>query len=234
MTCSIFIKSFPGDFQWLVHCLRSIHKFASDFHEVVIVIPEGEGLSLTAERVIKIKEYGDGYTFQQIVKMDADKYCDSDLILHMDSDCIFTEPVTPQSFLFKSKPVWLMTPMKDVLSGDVNTHAWNRCMTQFLGVQPEFEYMRRSGQVIPRWAHEEFRAFCAKKHGGTFEKWAFRQPFREVTEFNLMGFFLHKNFPDRIHFHDTRHSIPPQVIRQFWSHSGITEENLNEITKALK
>src|SRR4029077_1542764 len=109
MTCSILVKSFPKDFGWLSYCLKSIHKFASGFEEVVVIIPDDCDLPLTAERLVKVHEpgpsatnaghHGTGYAYQQVVKMNSDKYCTSDFILHIDSDTIFTRPVKPKDFL---------------------------------------------------------------------------------------------------------------------------------------
>ncbi len=212
MTCSILIKSFKKDFGWLAYCLKSIHKFASGFSEVVVIIPDDCDLSLTAERLVKIHEpgpsaaspvnHGTGYTYQQVVKMNADKYVTSDFVCHMDSDCVFTKSVTPQDLMVDGKPLWLMTPFAEILPTDKNLVAHKESIKAFSGVDPEFEYMRRHSQVIPRWAYGCFRDYVQQRHGQNFETWALSQPFRGVTEFNFIGQFLHREFPNFIHFHD--------------------------------
>ncbi len=249
MTCSILIKSFPKDFGWLSYCLKSIHKFASGFEEVVVIIPDDSDLPLTCERLIKIHEpgppatsiydHGSGYAYQQVVKMNADKYCKSDFILHIDSDTIFTKPVRPRDLMFAEwldpstdgesegdhlYPLWLMTPFKDILPTDKNLAAHVEAMRSFSGIDPEFEYMRRMGQVIPRWAYGCFREYCLSKHGKTFEEYAMSQGFRGVSEFNLIGQFLHREFANFIHFHDTRFGVPESFVLQHWSWDGITPE----------
>jgi len=255
VTCSILIKSFPKDFGWLSYCLKSIHKFALGFEEVVVVIPEGSDLPLTAERLVKVHEpgpsatnaghHGAGYAFQQVVKMNADKYCKSDFVLHIDSDTIFTRPVNPLSFIYQQasvcadgswvemKPMWLMTPFKDILPTDKNLVAHVEAMRNFSGIDPEFEYMRRMGQVIPRWAYGCFREYCLSKHGKTFEQYAMSQGFRGISEFNLIGQFLHREFPNFIHFHDTRFGVPESVVMQSWSWNGITPEIRDKMEKIL-
>jgi hypothetical protein len=246
------VKSFPKDFGWLSYCLKSIHKFCSGFEETVVIIPEGSDLRLTAERLVKVKEpgesakspgnHGAGYAFQQVVKMNADKYCTSDFILHMDSDTIFTQPVTPESFMLPKQPVanqwqlqpmWLMTPFKDILPTDKNLVAHVEAMRNFSGIDPEFEFMRRMGQVIPRWAYGCFREYCLSKHGHTFEQYAMSQGFRGISEFNLIGHFLHREFPNFIHFHDTRFGVPESVVLQSWSWNGITPEIRDKMEKIL-
>lgn len=258
MTCSILIKSFQKDFGWLSYCLKSIHKFASGFEEVVVIIPDDSNLPLTAERLVKVHEpgpsaenagnHGTGYAFQQVVKMNADKYCKSDFILHIDSDTIFTQPVTLDDFMVmpdwvndpnddrrfhRSLPLWLMTPFKDILPTDKNLVAHVESMRRFSGIDPEFEYMRRMGQVIPRWAYGCFREFCLSKHGQTFEQYAMAQGFRGISEFNLIGHFLHREFPNFIHFHDTRFGIPKSVVLQNWSWNGITPEIRDQLEEIL-
>lgn len=232
MTCSIFIKSCPKDFGFLSYALKSVHKFASGFEEVVVLIPEGSDLPLTQERVIKVSEpdsavvtmHGVGYVRQQIFKMSADKYCKSDFILHLDSDTIFNQPVKPETFFIDGNPMWLMTPMIEVLAGDKNSHAHATSMFEFSGINSEFEYMRRMGQVIPRWAYACFREYCQEKHGMSFEKWALGRGFRGVSEFNFMGQLMHREYPGFFHFHDTRFGLPESVVLQNWSWDGLTSE----------
>ncbi len=243
MTCSILIKSFPRDFGWLAYCLKSIHKFATGFEEVVVIIPEGSNLPLTAERLVKIHEpgpsatsagnHGTGYTYQQVVKMNADKYTTSDFVCHLDSDCIFTKPVTPDDLMVDGKPLWLMTPFVEILPHDKNLPAHFESIKAFSGIEPEFEYMRRHSQVIPRWAYGCFRDYVQQKHGQSFEQWAMAQKFRGVTEFNFIGQFLHREFPNFIHFHDTRFGIPESFVMQSWSWDGITPEIRDKMEKIL-
>ncbi len=255
MTCSIFIKSFPKDFGWLSYCLKSIHKFATGFEEIVVVIPDDSDLKLTQERVVKIHEpgpsatsiydHGFGYAYQQVVKMNADTFCKSDYICHFDSDCIFTKPVTPENLMVKTmskgsvplviaqKPLWLMTPFVEILHTDKNLGAHVESMRNFSGIDPEFEYMRRHSQVIPRWAYGCFRDYVQQRHHQSFEEFAMRQGFRGVTEFNFMGQFLHREFPNFIHFHDTRFGVPESYLKQYWSWDGVTPEIRAEMEKIL-
>jgi len=243
VTYSILIKSFPKDFGWLSYCLKSIHKFAKGFSEVVVIIPEGSDLPLTAERLIKISEpgnsatsvtnHGTGYTYQQIVKMNADKYTACDYVVHLDSDCILTRPVTPDDLMVDGKPLWLMTPFKDILSTDKNLGAHVESMRHFSGIDPEFEYMRRHSQMIPRWAYQCFRNYVFERHNLSFESWALAQKFRGVTEFNFLGQFLHREFPNFIHFHDTTYGIPDSYVMQSWSWDGITPEIRDKMEKIL-
>lgn len=236
MTFSIFVKSYSPDFGWLQYCLRSITKFASGFSETVVVIPETAHLELTQEKVIKIKEpCSEGYTSQQIVKMNADKYCSGDYIVFTDSDTIFTKPITPNDLMIEGKPLWLMTPMAEVTAADNNARSHERAMKEFAGHDSEWEMMRRLPVVVPRWAFPAFREYCQEKHGKTFQEWAMTQPHRQVTEFNHLGMFLYEHYRNWIHFHDTRHSIPPAFVLQKWSWiSGGADTAREEFEEILK
>ncbi len=175
--------------------------------------------------------------------MNADKYTTSDYVCHLDSDCIFTRPVTPYDLMIfeedisisdnPSKPLWLMTPFVEILPTDKNLVAHVECMKNFSGVNPEFEFMRRHSQVIPRWAYGCFREYCLSRHHKTFEEYAMAQGFRGISEFNLMGDFLYREFPNFIHFHDTRFGIPESFVLQKWSWDGITPEIRDEFEKIL-
>jgi hypothetical protein len=233
MTTDIFIKSYHKDFPWLSYCLRSIQKFASGFKEIVIVIPDTDDLShLTAERVVKVKEYGEPYMFQQSVKMHADLYSDADAFVYMDSDCVFTEPVTPESFLTDGRPDWLYTPWEKV--GEDAQRAWGEVMTKCIGKPPPAEFMRRSAQLIPRWALQEFRGFIAERHEVSLEHYIMSQPGRYFTEYNCIGFYLWLHHRDKVNWINTEERLPPSVVRQFWSWGGLNGDVKEEIKRLLE
>lgn len=241
MTASIFIKSYPPDYGWLSYALRSINKFCHGFSEIVVAIPEGSDLPLTQERVVKIPEPAEhNYLWQQCCKVSADKHCKGDMIVYFDSDAIFTKDVYafdsiegPSPFVTDGKPLWLMTPMAEVTAGDKNAHAHATSMRNFSGVEPEWEYMRRLAQMIPRWANAALREFCWDRHKTSFEAWAMAQPFRGVTEFNHFGQLLHAEYPNFFHFHDTRFGVPESFVNQRWSWGGLTNEIRQEIESIL-
>ena len=70
----IFIKSYYKDFKFLNYCLKSIEKNVVGYNKIVLVIPEQDeqeliklidkDLKLKIE-LIKVREYGNGYLFQQ-------------------------------------------------------------------------------------------------------------------------------------------------------------------------
>lgn len=223
MTTDIFIRSYSKDFQWLTYALKSIQKFATGFRDVVIVIPDTDSLDhLTAEKVFKEKETMDGYMMQQSSKMSADTYTDADFICFVDSDCVFTEPVTPETFMTDGKVNWLYTPWN--LIADDTHRIWREVMKKCIGEDPPAEMMRRHPQIIPRWALQEFRGFIAEKHGMSLEHYISIQPGRAYSEFNTAGFYLWLHHHEKINFINTEEYLPPTVLLQKWSWGGLTPE----------
>lgn len=232
MTTDIFIKSYHKDFPWLSNCLRSIQRFGTGFRDIVIVIPDTDNLDhLTIEKVVKVKEYGEGYMFQQSVKLHADLYTDADMIVQLDSDCVFTRPVSPESFMTEGKVDWLYTPWGNV--GEDAKRAWGEVMRKCIGEDPPAEFMRRSSQMIPRWALQEFRGFIAERHGVGTEHYIMSQPGRHFSEFNCIGFYLWLHHHEKVNWINTEEGLPPNLVRQFWSWGGLTKDVNREIQQIL-
>ena len=115
MRVSILIRSYWKDAEWLTFCLRSIQKYAQGFAYTILVTPtRSHGIfePLRKRFGVRLHEY--------VVRLDkpmlhsevkicrADELCpDVDFILFMDSDCVFTQPVTPLDYFVKGKPVLL-------------------------------------------------------------------------------------------------------------------------------
>ena len=231
-TTDIFIRSYAKDFPWLMHALRSVQKFATGFRDVIVVIPDTDDLpNLTAERVVKVRDSMPGYMAQQNSKLHADIYSDADFFLYMDSDCILTEPITPETFRTEGRVNWLHTPWEK--AGEDARRAWFGVMTKCLGEEPSSEFMRRHPQLIPCWALQEFRGFIASKHGVSLEYYIGSQPLGAFSEFNCAGFFLSLYHEEKVNWQNTDDGIPPTVLKQWWSHGGLTPEVLQEINSIL-
>lgn len=94
----IFYKSYAKDFEWLYYSLKSIKKYLTGYNKIVIVIPE-QDKDLLQHALIDdldcevnlVDEYGNGYIYQQFIKMTAHKYCASKFILYSDSDLVFNK-----------------------------------------------------------------------------------------------------------------------------------------------
>jgi hypothetical protein len=214
MTTDIFLKTHSADADYLRYCLASIEKFCSGFRKTVVV--EGE--------------HPRGYLHQQVVKLHADTHTDADFILVTDSDTLFTEEVTPESFMRDGKPIWYMTPWNEEMLAHPGTRAWFNVMTEFFGEEPPAEFMRRQPFMFPREVLEGLRNFCVERHGVTIGDYIMAR--KAFSEWNVLGAYCWLFHRDKFYFMDTTVECPPPKVKQFWSHDPI-EKSLPEIQQIL-
>lgn len=239
ITTDILIKSFPPDYERLRYCLRSIDKFASGFSKVKIICDEltdppwHDDDWRPSNVTIKwqnVTPRGEGYLFQQTVKAQAHDYTDADYILHIDSDCIFTEPVTPAMFMRDGKPIWYKTPYSSGLEVP-----WEAITEKFMQAPVEYEFMRRFPFLVPRFLHEAIAAFCLETHGKSLTDYILSQPIRAFSEFNALGALAYSQFRDRFHWIDTTtDEVPERVVIQKWSHEKFSDADKAEFEEILR
>ena len=216
MNVDILIRSYSGDFNWLNYCLQSYYKYASGFRSIHITVPINDiGFLCHQKEVIHAGVvWKDDYLGQQRDKLYADTFCNSQFICHLDSDCIFTKPVTPELLMPNGKPVMLFE------KHGLNT-PWPPMMQKALGWDSEYDFMRRHPFVFPRWIYLEFRKWFKNKHKCELSDWIKSQPAHQFTEFNVLGAWCYKVHPDAF---DIR---PPDqfdtFLKQYWSWGGASE-----------
>jgi hypothetical protein len=229
----IFIKTYPKDYPWLEYCLRSIVKFASGFRRVIVISPD-TNFGFEIPRGIEVQLVQDrepGYLWQQAVKLRADAYTDADEILFMDSDCIFTEQVSPETFKRGDKVLWMMTPWSEVTDQNAREQ-WLPSMTRFLGHVPAYEFMRRHPFLFPRWLFDELRKFCDFMHGMDLDKYIMNSG--AFSEFNSAGGYAFSAHNDKFVWMDTsKEASPPVVVMQHWSHGGLDDAAKGKMDLAL-
>lgn len=232
MTTDIMIVSYAKDIPWLEWCLKSIRKFATGFNRVVLVAPTQE-----VQDFIPFKDQADlmfysrdedpekWHIHHQAMKCRADDFCGGDFILHTDSDCVFTEPVSPGDYFVNDKPVMLIERYNRL-----RDNPWRNVVETALGFPVEYETMRRHPQVNYRGIYEDLRNHIAGVHDEIFEDWVLRQKATfpwGFTEFNTIGAFaMHDiRWRNKYHFVDlARQPRPRDKIMQFWSHDPLTKE----------
>lgn len=193
-TTDILIKSYPPDYEWLGYCLRSIDKFCSGFRQCVLICPDDKCPKPTnlPVKMIVLEEVGnDGYLWQNAVKAQAYKYTDADCILHVDSDCVFTTPVTPETFLINGKPYWLFSAYDKIAV------PWQPIMEKFAQRSVPLEYMRRIPTFIPVFVHRATEEYCKVRHGCSLQDYIMQQPYRSFSEFNALGIVADEQFHDK-------------------------------------
>lgn len=229
MKVSIHIASHAKDRAYLLWCLRSIVRFASGFYRVVVTVPAQEieqfiRNDLPGQPLITMYERTqDTSRWQlqaQIQKCRADLHCPrADYILHMDSDCIFTDTVNPDDYFIDGKPYMLIEEYAHLPPG----LPWKSITEKVLGHSCEWETMRRHPQVNPAGIYKVLRDHVEALRSEAFDAWILKQnggwpP--GFSEHNAIGALAHDHpeWKDKYHWIDARNgSIPPDKVKQFWS-----------------
>lgn len=157
VNASFFICSYKRDFPYLKYMVRSFNRFVRGFHEVVIQIPDtdwGEfteiiGPEIMGQDQVKYvpiagKEWeGKGKLWHMSQILHADKHCrEADYILHFDSDAIFTEPVTPETFIKDGKPYLQYESYSSIGRRHPGVLKWQECTQKCLPFNVLVETMR--------------------------------------------------------------------------------------------
>lgn len=231
----IFIKTREHDYPWLEWCLKGVQKFTSGFGRNIILTSDRTGINAPAgwgcSFVIQ-EDKEPGYLWQQACKLNADQYTDADYILFMDSDCVFTRPVTPDDFIKDGKPIWLHTPLDQARP---DQHVWAPVMEKFLGKKPQHEFMRRHPFIVPRWAFQELRTFCQYRHGKSIDEYILGEAdpanglSLRFSEWNCLGFFLWEYHKDRVEW-VLDSDAGPACVWQGYTHGGHSRQ-LEDIAK---
>jgi hypothetical protein len=104
-----------------------------------------------------------------------------------------------------------------------------------IGFESEWEYMRRLPLIYWREtlvainnAYPNLPQLALQEHK------EFNPPRRAFTEFNFIGQFIEKYHYEYYKLIDTNEWLPEPIVKQFWSYSGLTKEEENEIQEILK
>lgn len=236
MKVSIHIVSFVKHFHWLKHCLKSIEKYATGFHEISLWIPnedmpevhklEQEYRGSVPIRVVGYDDWpGKGMLKHMDLIMHADHCCpESDYILHMDSDCLFIEPVIPEDYFVNGKPVLMYGRYEWLSRIEPTILQWQEAAYRALGWTPEMETMRRHPAVHGRETYVLTRQ-CIERHNGRpvsdfieAQRNEFPQTF---AEYPTLGAYAWRFLSQQYHWinHETE-TRPRDKILQLWSHAS--------------
>lgn len=230
MKVDIFIRTYEADLELLKYCLKSIEKFCKGFREIHIAIPSKDRHRLgynTKYKIHAVGHFNNDYLGQQATKLYADMYSDADYILFVDSDCIFTENVTPKSFMKNGLPFILKTSYEEL----GNAVPWQPITTKALGFVPTFEYMRRLPLMYHQNHLSQMRNALQIKHGMKLETYITEQPHNAFSEFNALGAFCEAYYQNEYVFQDTKDGVPSPLVWQYWSHDFRNENKQSIIDK---
>ena len=239
MTTDILIVSCAKHFSWLHYALLSCKRFATDFRQVKVLVPEEDLSAMTPLLTelsqidgisIRVQCYDDwpgkGFLRHEHVIMCSDEFTDSDFIFHMDSDVMFVEPTTPDDYVVDGKPVllhasyhWLVTEQQ------ANLGMWKDGVEKSIGGTSDHEYMRRPQIVHHRKTYVKARERIEANTGKSCADYirscenAFPQTF---CEFNTLGEVAWRYFrSDYLWPDQALGEFPkPHKVVQWWSHQS--------------
>ncbi len=237
----ILIVSYAKDVEWCRFNLASIRKYARGFSGVKVLVPVGDAhffepmaeQQSTPETPIVVKTYkpnaGAEFNHHQAMKCYADVWCpEADFILHTDSDCIFTEPVTPDDYFVDGRPILLKERYANFNGqGPV---IWQKPTEEAIGVKCEWETMRRHPAVHYRNIYGSVRDCIEKRHSMPFTEYVVTRgkggyPDLGFSEFNTLGSFAEYFFSGSYHVIELpSDNVPPAKLSQAWSWEGITPQ----------
>jgi len=237
---SIFIKTFPKDHVWLKYLLPSIEKYADGFKDVIIVSDAGTEIPpeyLSSIKKIPVRthyipvptpttEYpkivmGVGYLWQQYIKLNWFKLCDSDSVMVLDSDEMLCNPLTPDQLKHDGKWIWTYRSWKEA----EDAICWKQPTDHILGKNTHYEAMCVTGFVLTRTATIKLLNHICQTHSiSNLWELVTKKQMHNFSEYNAYGsFILMINHPD--YYYNIKKDIPlhNSIIKK-WSWGGITPE----------
>lgn len=234
MNTEIFIVSHAKDAEWLNYCLQSIRKFATGFSGVTVVAPETDimimggicGANGAHLRMFDQAPQPKSHLDHNVQKCSADKHCpQAEFICHVDSDCVFREPVCPEDYFVNGKPVLLIEKYAR-LEKQFPGFPWRHVVEKTLRRRQLWETMRRHPMVNPVGLYPDVRYAVERVNGKPFREYVLEQkpdyP-SGFAEFNTMGaVIMETNWKDAYHLIDVgENPYPHSKLIQFWSHGAV-------------
>jgi hypothetical protein len=223
----LFLVTYAKDYDFTSYTLRSIAKFSRGFAGITIVVPthdEARFRSLAKKHDCNLRSYFEseskGFLHHQVCKCEADLWCprDRDLIFHIDADCVFKEPFSPETFLRSGKPI-LVRERFDDFKHYAARYSWKQCAEYALGVEMEWETMVRHPGVFWRDLYPRLRAHVEQRHHYPFTQYVLlqRNEFpQSFAEFPTLGGYA-------LAFDKGRYSVITKVGTpcEWWASQGV-------------
>lgn len=248
----IFICTYAKDFPYLCHSLRSIKKFATGFSGVTILVPTKDVKELRQLAIysangnidtphpdflvdfpfpIHIKSGYEwahkGMLWHLAQECRADEWCPhADYIAHWDSDCIFTKPVTPQTFFKNGKPLLRYEPFAIIGVRHPGVMNWKIAAENALPFPVADEFMRGLPHVYHRSLYAKTRELVEQKTKQPFNEYvkSGRNTYpQQMADYPILGAVAYECFKDQYCLCDlSKEPSPdksPYPVFQAWSHA---------------
>lgn len=237
MTTDLLCVSYAKDFGYLEYCLKSVAKFATGFRQFIILVPIndllpayqrfGEMAGAIPVNWLCYSEWpGKGMLHHMMQIMLSDQWSDADFFCHMDSDCIFTSPVSPATYIEDGKPYLRYEPFDSLGVRHPGAAKWQEVAQAVLPFAVKNETMRCHPGTFHRSLYPVAWQVIEDKLGRPFDGWMREQQNefpQTFCEFVTLGNVAMEYFPDAYHL--VRQSgdrvVPDNHLQQFWGHGAI-------------
>ena len=214
-TYKLFCRTYHRDVYRLPYLLRSIAKFAVDFDGTVIACPQASldiiteaALPFLHVQVVPCNSSDYDFIAQQVTKLTAHRYCDADIIVHIDSDCVFTETFSPADLRQDGGLFLLNCPYNYFYEEGINC-PWQTVTSQFARRQVDYEFMRQFPLSYPRQLYADLEKWFSDKHGYLIDQIGEHVAGDHFSEFNLMGAFsYYSDYPYHKHINVLERAAP--------------------------
>lgn len=251
MTTDLFICTHAKDYGWLKYCFKSISKFATGFRALNVVVPvqdAAELLEMPHPNGIQFNLWSGaewpnkGMMWHEYQIMKADEWCcDADFIAHLDPDCVFTAPVTPETFIKNGKPILRYERFDSICGRHPGIMRWKEAVNYALPFPVDKEFMRGHPEVYHRGLYRTAREIIELKQQMSLAEFmrGCRNEFPQTfCEFATLGAVAYERFRDLYEPFDCASQRNPDMqewpIQQFWSHSRIDEPQSTWVRGELK
>lgn len=269
--CEIFIVTYGlptrrasgltvSDFDWLAWCLRCIRKFCRGFQGITVVIPSRDAAlfgPLSKEHAeaksgipLRLRMFaeqeGKGMLGHMVQMASADMHCPAGTthVLHVDADCMFKEPVTPDEYFEGDKPVYVVRSWESLTDPVTKVSSdclqWREPTDIQLGFKSSMYGMTRHPSGFPIAFYKQYRDHISKFHNFAYEKWmlAGRNDFpQNRMDFTAMGAYAFEFMRDDFRWIDIsagNHLAPKDKLLALWSHGSVTESIKAQLQGFLK
>lgn len=232
MKTEIFLVTYAVDYEWCTYTLRSIKRFGSGFAGMTMLVPYEDYEKfkpLTDQYGWKLCKYlvhpSKGFLHHMIAKCEADLWCppDTNLIVHIDADCVFGESFTPETFMHGGKPILVREHFEDFRHYPAR-YSWKTNVINAIGVNPEWETMVRHPNVYHFDLYRRFRDKVEQKNKMSFHQYVILQKESfpmSFCEFPALGGFCLEYEPERYRIITAVTTPGPYWNDEKWRQHGI-------------
>ena len=253
----VLIVTYSKDLPWLEYCLKCIKKYLHGFQGVTVAYPNQERdlfALLRPKFDIRLHGYdevsGKGFLQHELKMAEADLFLPNATryVMHLDSDCMYHKPTTPEDYFFNNKPQYLWRTWESLISSDPRDPTqkvvsdcmmWKGPTEAQLGYHSDAYCMTRHPTIFPIEFYPRYRAHIEKTHNISFFDYMLSgqkntHP-QDRMDFTAMGQYARSFMRDDFHWINVAsEEYPADRQKAFHSHSGLSREIRTEIESFLK